>query len=398
MRCASSRTVEYGRDGDHGFRVVLPHAGHVLQPDSDGAVLDHAADLAAVHVRRARLDPAPLPVAHERRRRIEAHRLRVQQRREELRRVVVPQPRRLVREQPERRRVRLREAEARERDELVVQLVRLLLRDALLPRAGDEPLAPRLERRDRALARHRAPQPFRLADREPREVDGDVEHLILEDDHAERLAQRLLEQRMVGRRAKRRVVAELLPPLDVRVHGAALDRPRPHERDLHRDVVNRLRPRAEDDLHLRAALDLEAADGVGALDLREHVLVVERRARQVDLLAPVLGDEVDALLDRRQHPEPEQVDLEEAGVGARVLVPLAHLPPLHRRGLDGDELDERARRDDHPAGVLGDVPRQAGDLGAERAEHAPAPRGELARGVGQRPDLVGDALARSSRR
>ena len=106
----------------------------------------------------------------------------------------------------------------------------------------------------------------------------------------------------------------------------------------------------------------------------------------------MLRDEVDALLDRRQHPEPEQVDLEEAGVGARVLVPLAHLPPLHRRRLDGDELDERARRDDHPAGVLGDVPRQAGDLGAERAERAPARRLELARGVGERRDLVGDAL------
>ena len=185
----------------------------------------------------------------------------------------------------------------------------------------------------RALAAHRAPQPLRLADREAGEMDGDVEHLVLEDDDAERLAQRLLEQRMVGRRAVGRVVAQQLAPLDVRMHGLPLDRPRPHERDLHRDVVDRLRPRAEDDLHLRAALDLEAADRVGLLDLREHVLVVEPHAREVDPLATVARDQVDALLDRRQHPEPEQVDLEEAGVGARVLVPLAHLPALHRRRL-----------------------------------------------------------------
>ena len=85
-------------------------------------------------------------------------------------------------------------------------------------------------------------------------------------------------------------------------------------------------------------------------------------------------DQVDALLDRRQHPEPEQVDLEEAGVGARVLVPLAHLPALHRRRLHRHELDERPRGDDHPARVLGDVARQAGDLGAERGERAPARR------------------------
>ena len=288
--------------------------------------------------------------------------------------------------------MRLREAEARERDELVVELVRLRLLHSLLERAGDEPLAPRLERCMRALAAHRAPQPLRLADREAGEMDGHVEHLILEDDDAERLAQRLLEQRMVGRRAVVRVVAQLLPPLDVRVHGLPLDRPRPHERDLHRDVVDRLRPRAEDDLHLRAALDLEAADRVRLLDLLEHVSVVELHAREVDPLAAVARDQVDALLDRRQHPQPEQVDLEEAGVGARVLVPLAHLPALHRRRLDGHELDERPRRDDHPARVLGDVPRQAGDLARTGHRTRASAATELVRRVGERGDLVGDAL------
>ena len=44
---------------------------------------------------------------------------------------------------------------------------------------------------------------------------------------------------------------------------------------------------------------------------------------------------VDGLLDGGEHPEPEQVDLEEAGVGARVLVPLADLPAGHRGGLTG---------------------------------------------------------------
>ena len=305
---------------------------------------------------------------------------------------MVPQPCRLVREQSERGRVRLREAEAREGDELVVELVRLRLLHPFLLRSCDEPLPPRLERRLGALAAHRPPQPLGLADGEAGEMDGDVEHLVLEDDDAERLSQRLLEQRVVGRRAVARIVAQQLAPLDVWVHGLPLDRPRPHERDLHRDVVDRLRPRAEDDLHLRAALDLEAADRVRCLDLREHVRVVEPHAREVDPLATVARDQVDALLDCRQHPEAEQVDLEEAGVGAGVLVPLAHLPALHRRRLYRHELDERPRGDDHPARVLRDVARQAGDLGAEGAERAPARRAELRRRVGQRSDLVGDAL------
>ena len=61
----------------------------------------------------------PLRVAHEGGGRIEAHRLLVQERAQELRGVVVTQPRRLVREEPERCRVRLREAESGEADELV---------------------------------------------------------------------------------------------------------------------------------------------------------------------------------------------------------------------------------------------------------------------------------------
>ena len=103
-------------------------------------------------------------------------------------------------------------------------------------------------------------------------------------------------------------------------------------------------------------------------------------------------DLLDAVLDRREHPEPEQVDLEEAGVGAGVLVPLAHLPAGHRRRLHRDELDERPRRDHHPAGMLRDVARQAGDLVAELGERAPARREQLAVGVGEQLQLLGDAL------
>ena len=115
---------------------------------------------------------------------------------------MVAQPRRLVREQPERGGVRLREAEAGEADELVVDRVRDRLVDAVPERARDEALAVRLERREAPLAAHRATQPLRLADGEAGEIDRDVEHLILEDDDAERLAQRLL-QAADGRRARR---------------------------------------------------------------------------------------------------------------------------------------------------------------------------------------------------
>ena len=119
--------------------------------------------------------------------------------------------------------------------------------------------------------------------------------------------------------------------------------------------------------------------------------VVERDAGEVDRRAVGLRDLLDALLDGGEHPEPEQVDLEEAGVGAGVLVPLAELAARHRRGLHGHEVDQRPRRDHHPARVLGDVARQAGDLGREELERAPALRDELALGVRERGHLLGDA-------
>ncbi len=222
-------------------------------------------------------------------------------------------------------------------------------------------------------------------------MDRDVEHLVLEDDHAERLAQRLLQQRMVGGRLVRRVLAQPLPALDIWMHGLALDRPRTHERDLHRQVVEVLRLRAQDRLHLRAALDLEAAHRVGVLDLGVHVLVFERDAREVDLLAARARDQVDALLDGGEHPEPEQVDLQKAGVRARVLVPLAHLPAGHRRRLHGDDLDERSCRDHHSARMLRDVPRQAGDLRAQLGECPPARRLHLLRRVGKHQHFLADA-------
>ena len=112
-------------------------------------------------------------------------------------------------------------------------------------------------------------------------------------------------------------------------------------------------------------------------------------------------DLLDALLDGREHPQPEQVDLEEARVGAGVLVPLAVLAPLHRRRLDRDELDERPRRDDHAARVLGQVARQPGDLAAELPEGPPARRGEPGVGAGHvlhlLPHLAGVPAVRDAR-
>ena len=193
---------------------------------------------------------------------------------------------------------------------------------------------------------------------------------------------------MVDREDVGRVLSQPLARIDVRMHGLPLDRPRPHERDLDGDVVEVLGPRAQEALHLRAALDLERPDRVGALDVVVDRRIVEGDAREVDHLVVDACDLLDAVLDRGEHPEAEEVDLEEARVRTRVLVPLAELATRHCRRLHGNELDEWPRRDDHPAGVLRDVAREAGDLPRQPGEGAPAPRLELPLAVGKPGDLL----------
>ena len=104
-------------------------------------------------------------------------------------------------------------------------------------------------------------------------------------------------------------------------------------------------------------------------------------------------DQLDRPLDAGQHPEPQQVDLQEARVRARVLVPHAELAALHRRRQHGAAVDQRPGRDDHPARVLGEVARQAVGLVAQPRQPRPAAgqRGAPALVAGQDLVVVGPA-------
>ena len=130
---AGERAVQLAL-GLERLRRRLGEAADVAEPDAHRAALDPALRVRALDVRRAHLHPAPLRVAHEARRRIEAHRLRVQERAQELGRIVVPKPRRLVGEQRERGGVRLGEAERREPEDLPEHELRGLARRRPSPR------------------------------------------------------------------------------------------------------------------------------------------------------------------------------------------------------------------------------------------------------------------------
>ena len=214
-------------------------------------------------------------------------------------------------------------------------------------------LAPQGEHRlAAALAAHRPPQGLGLPGGEARRAPSPPRAPA--PGRPPRRASRAGSRPAAGGRrgARSRVGAARAPVLHVGVHRPAADRPGADQGHLDREVVEVLGPGLQQALHLGAALDLEHAHRVGVLDLGVDRRVGEPDARQVDALAALAGDEVDALLDGREHPQAEQVDLHEAGVGAGVLVPLTDLPARERGGHHGHQLHQRAGADDHAAGVL----------------------------------------------
>ena len=240
-----------------------------------------------------------------------------------------------------------------------------------------------------ALEAERAPEILGLGGGEARRHHRHPQELLLEERHPERALEDGLEAR-VG-------IGDGLTPApapDVGVDHLAHDRPRADDRDLHDEVVEPLGEDAREGRHLGAALHLEHADGVRPLEAPVDGRVVGRQVSQVHRAAR-LAHEGDRLLEHRHHPEPEQVDLDDAEPRAVVLVPLDDDPPRHRRGLERDDVVEPARGDHHPARVLAEMARQILDPRPERREAADARRGRIAAGLGQmlRQELLGVLVA-----
>ena len=245
--------------------------------------------------------------------------------------------------------------------DLRVQPVGELLRDPPLGEAAREALAVRGEVAVLLPRRHVPPQAIGLAPRVPRPHDGDLHHLLLEERYTERAIEDGAEEE-VGR------VYRLLSvsPAEVRVNHPPLDGPGPHDRHLHDEVVELHRLEAREHRHLRAALDLKDAHRVRAAEGVVHLGVLggdtgqllDRRHAANPL---VVLNEGERLPDRGEHPQAEDVDLEEAERVEIVLVPGDDRAAGHRRRLDGSNLHERCRREHEAADVDRQVARKALD-------------------------------------
>jgi len=145
------------------------------------------------------------------------------------------------------------------------------------------------------------------------------------------------------------VLAQRRPALDVRVDRAALDRTGADQGHLHGQIIDVHRLQARQHLHLGPALDLEDTGCIGPADRLEGRLVGEVDPAEVHCLPADPVDLVDRALDRREHAEAEQVDLQEPGVLTGVLVPHHDLALFHRRRNHRADLNQRLGRDHHAA-------------------------------------------------
>ena len=75
-----------------------------------------------------------------------------------------------------------------------------------------------------------------------------------------------------------------------------------------------------------------------------------------------VAHQVDAAVQRLEHPEAEQVELHEPDSGAVLLVPLKGAPPRHACPLHGADLDHRPVADDHPSRVQAEMAGEVEDV------------------------------------
>ena len=251
------------------------------------------------------------------------------------------------------------EAIVRERGELQVDLIGDVAGDATLGHARVELGLQTFHALLAAFGSHGLAQLVGVARAEPRDVDCHLHELLLEERHAEGLRQRFLEQ---GMQVCDRLFA--VAPTDVRVHRTTLDGAGADERHLDDKVVERTRPQPRQRGHLCTRLDLEHPDGIG---FAQHVVdrVLLGDGGEVDVATVVRTDEIDGVVQGAEHAQAEEVELDEPGGRAVVLVPLQHAAPGHATPFDRAHLDDGAIADDHAPRVDAEVAREVLDLACE---------------------------------
>src|SRR5215217_655145 len=262
----------------------------------------------------------------------------------------------------------------RESDEFLEHLASGCMIDALRERTFPK-LGPETDHGlARSLASHGATELVGLTGTETRQRHSHPEDLLLVEDDTERFLQDRFQPGMVVDRRGGEATSSQLSMLDIRVDGAADDRTRSHDRHLHDKIFEAAGLGAQQGLDLSPALDLEGADRIPGADHVVDRLIGETDAAEIDRRFAVAGDQEQRLFDEREHPQREEIDLDEPCIITGIFIPLTQVASLHGGGLHRYQVDEGSGGDDHPAGMLADVSWKPGELPGQLYQIAPGRR------------------------
>jgi len=102
---------------------------------------------------------------------------------------------------------------------------------------------------------------------------------------------------------------------------------------------------------------LKQSHGVGLLQCGIDFRIILRKMRQVNFFVIVVSDQFDGIFEHGHHAKAEQIDFNDAHVGAIFFVPLHHDAAGHGCGLERDHRIELSLADNHAAGVLAEMAR-----------------------------------------
>ena len=181
----------------------------------------------------------PARVAHQHLQAVKAHWLVIEQRAVELLGIVVAQPGRLVGQQRKGHGMALGKAEGGEAQQAVEDFVgRLLGYAAVLHAAIAEALPVLAHGLGRTPPAHGSSQPLGLTGGVVRRRDGNLQHLVLVQHHAQRLGQHRLQARMGVLHVHRLAFAQPAAVFHIRIERAAHNRPRADDGHLHGQIVH----------------------------------------------------------------------------------------------------------------------------------------------------------------
>ncbi len=301
---------------------------------------------AVANVHRPHLDAVPLCVLHNGRWRIEAHWPGVEQGAGKNVRVVLLDPRSRPGNERKTRRVALGKAVFTETADLIENALGKLRGDPFGGHAGDQPLPVFFNTPTLAPRRHIPTQLVRLAGAVVRGDHGELHDLLLKEGHTERFFQNRPETLV---RIDHRLLSGA--PGEVGMHHTSGNRTGPHNAHLNDQIVEAPRLQAGQHGHLRPALDLKNADGVGLRYHPENRRVMGGDGGHADLLAVMPPNKSKGKIEVGKSTQTKKINLEEVHVFNVVLVPLDNRSVRHACVLHGHEMGDRPAAEEEAAGM-----------------------------------------------